>query len=81
MATEKTTAILEIEVDAGEAIKTIERYKSQIQVLKKEQQNLREELKKGKISQEEYTKANTEAEVAIKTSHVAMRLIKSELKN
>ena len=49
MATEKTTAILEIEVDAGEAIKTIERYKSQIQVLKKEQQNLREELKKGKI--------------------------------
>ena len=52
MAVEKTTAILEIEVDAGEAIKTIERYKSQIQVLKKEQQNLREELKKGKISQE-----------------------------
>ena len=81
MATEKTTAILEIEVDAGEAIKTIERYKSQIQVLKKEQQNLREELKKGKISQEEYTKANTEAEVAIKTTQEAMRLTGRELKN
>ncbi len=81
MATEKTTAILEIEVDAGEAIKTIERYKSQIQVLKKEQQNLREELKKGKISQEEYTKANTEAEIAIKTTQEAMRLTGRELKN
>lgn len=81
MAVEKTTAILEIEVDAGEAIKTIERYKSQIQVLKKEQQNLREELKKGKISQEEYTKANTEAEIAIKTTQEAMRLTGRELKN
>lgn len=81
MAVETTTAILEIEVDAGEAIKTIERYKSQIQVLKKEQQNLREELKKGKISQEEYTKANTEAEIAIKTTQEAMRLTGRELKN
>lgn len=58
----ETTEILKIEVDMDEAIKNIAKYNLSIDNLKKQQQNLKKELKDGTITQEEYVDAIVENE-------------------
>ena len=53
MATEKTTAILDIRVNLGESIKAVEEYRKSIEKAKAQQKELRKELKEGTITNEE----------------------------
>lgn len=62
----KETAILDFQVDQGQAVKDLEKTESAIIDLKKQQQELNKEYKAGKITQQEYVRENLKLQQALK---------------
>lgn len=81
MATEKTTAILDIRVNLGESIKAIEQYRQTIEKAKAQQKELRKELKEGTITNEEYEESFSALEKDILNAKDAMQVNQRAVKN
>ena len=81
MAVETTTAIFSIEVDLGKSIKAIEEYRKSIEKAKAQQKELREELKEGFITNEEYKESFSALEKDILKAKEAMQINQRAVKN
>ena len=81
MATEKTTAILDIRVNLGESIKAVEEYRKSIEKAKAQQKELRKELKEGTITNEEYEESFSALEKDILKAKDAMQINQRAVKN
>lgn len=81
MATETTTAILDIRVNLGESIKAIEQYRQTIEKAKAQQKELRKELKEGTITNEEYEESFSALEKDILNAKDAMQVNQRAVKN
>ena len=81
MATEKTTAILDIRVNLGESIKAVEEYRKSIEKAKAKQKELRKELKEGTITNEEYEESFSALEKDILKAKDAMQINQRAVKN
>lgn len=82
MAEQNETAILNFEVDQGQAVKDLERTESAILDLKKQQTDLNKEYKAGTITQQQYVRENVKLQQQIKkesdTKRVLNKLIETE---
>lgn len=81
MADDVTTKILQIQVDYGDAVKKIAEYQAQIDKVRQSQKALKESLKEGRISQEEYDKTIQAGKLAISQMTEAMGTISRQVKN
>lgn len=67
--------ILEIRVKYDDAIRKIAEYRTQLDILRKVEQTLKEDLKKGRMSREEYNIKLTENRVATQQYTDAIRVL------
>lgn len=74
-------AILDIRVSYDEALEGIAKYKQSIEDLKAAQKGLRDELKNGTISAEEYAKEVTAIDEQIKSYRENIRVLSREIQN
>ncbi len=81
MADDITTKILQIQVDYGDAVKKIAEYQAQIDQVRKQQKGLKEDLKEGRISQEEYQRSVQAGNLAISQMKEAMNTVSKAVKN
>ena len=71
--------ILEIRVKYDDAIRKIAEYRTQLDILRKVEQTLKEDLKKGRMSREEYNIKLTENRVATQQYTDAIRVNKFKM--
>lgn len=81
MADDVTTKILQIQVDYGDAVKKIAEYQAQIDQVRKQQKGLKEDLKDGRISQEEYQRSIQAGNLAMSQMKDAMNTVSKAVKN
>lgn len=81
MANDVTTKILQIQVDYGDAVKKIAEYQAQIDQVRKQQKGLRDDLKEGRISQEEYQRSIQAGNLAMSQMKEAMNTVSKAVKN
>lgn len=81
MADDVTTKILQIQVDYGDAVKKIAEYQDQIDQVRKQQKGLKEDLKDGRISQEEYQRSIQAGNLAMSQMKDAMNTVSKAVKN
>ena len=81
MADDVTTKILQIQVDYGDAVKKIAEYQAQIDQVRKQQKGLKEDLKEGRISQEEYQRSIQAGNLAMSQMKDAMNTVSKAVKN
>lgn len=81
MADDVTTKILQIQVDYGDAVKKIAEYQAQIDQVRKQQKGLKEDLKDGRISQEEYQRSIQAGNLAMSHMKDAMNTVSKAVKN
>ena len=81
MADDVTTKILEVQVNYGDAVKKIAEYQAQIDAVRKQQKALKEELKEGRISQEEYQRSVQSGNLAMSQMKEAMNVVSRAVKN
>lgn len=81
MADDVTTKILQIQVDYGDAVKKIAEYQAQIEKVRKQQKNLKDDLKEGRISQEEYQRSVQAGNLAMSQMKEAMNTVSKAVKN
>ena len=73
--------ILEIRVKHDDAIRKIAEYRTQLDILRKVEQTLKEDLKKGRMSREEYNIKLTENRVATQQYTDAIRELNKQIQN
>lgn len=73
--------ILEIRVKYDDAIRKITEYRTQLHILRKVEQTLKEDLKKGRMSREEYNIKLTENRVATQQYTDAIRVLNKQIQN
>ena len=73
--------ILEIRVKHDDAIRKIAEYRTQLDILRKVEQTLKEDLKKGRMSREEYNIKLTENRVATQQYTDAIRVLNKQIQN
>ena len=73
--------ILEIRVKYDDAIRKITEYRTQLDILRKVEQTLKEDLKKGRMSREEYNIKLTENRVATQQYTDAIRVLNKQIQN
>lgn len=81
MEKENNEIILEINVRYDQALEGIERYRQEIARTKKDQEQFKEELKKGELTQREYNKMMSESNAVIKQRQSDIRTLDKELQN
>lgn len=81
MEKENNEIILEINVRYDQALESIERYRQEINRVKKDQEQFKEELKKGELGQKEYNKMMSESNAVIKQRQSDIRTLEKELQN
>lgn len=81
MADNVTTKILQIQVDYGDAVKQIAEWQSKIDVVRKQQKGLKDDLKEGRISQEEYQRSIQAGNLAMSQMKDAMNTVSKAVKN
>lgn len=81
MADDVTTKILQIQVDYGDAVKQIAEWQAKIDAVRKQQKGLKEDLKEGRISQEEYQRSIQAGNLAMSQMKDAMNTVSKAVKN
>lgn len=81
MADDVTTKILQIQVDYGNAVKQIAEWQAKIDAVRKQQKGLKEDLKEGRISQEEYQRSIQAGNLAMSQMKDAMNTVSKAVKN
>ena len=81
MADDVTTKILQIQVDYGDAVKQIAEWQAKIDAVRKQQKGLKEDLKEGRISQEEYRRSIQAGNLAMSQMKDAMNTVSKAVKN
>ncbi|WP_303435100.1 phage tail tape measure protein [uncultured Duncaniella sp.] len=81
MADNVTTKILQIQVDYGDAVKQITEWQSKIDAVRKQQKGLKDDLKEGRISQEEYQRSIQAGNLAMSQMKDAMNTVSKAVKN
>lgn len=81
MANNVTTKILQIQVDYGDAIKQIAEWQSKIDAVRKQQKDLKDDLKEGRISQEEYQRSIQAGNLAMNQMKDSMNTVSKAVKN
>ena len=81
MASNEQTAVLNIEVNYANGIKAIAQYKTQIDALKKTEQEYKKQLKEGNITQQEYNEAIAKSKMEITELKEKSQLMEKQLKN
>ena len=81
MADDVTTKILQIQVDYGDAVKQIAEWQAKIDAVRKQQKGLKEDLKEGRISQEEYRRSIQAGNLAMSQMKYAMNTVSKAVKN
>ena len=81
MADDVTTKILQIQVDYGDAVKQIAEWQAKIDAVRKQQKGLKEDLKEGRISQEEYRMSIQAGNLAMSQMKDAMNTVSKAVKN
>ncbi|WP_301392575.1 phage tail tape measure protein [uncultured Duncaniella sp.] len=81
MADNVTTKILQIQVDYGDAVKQIAEWQSKIDAVRKQQKGLKDDLKEGRISQEEYQRSIQAGNLAMSQMKDAMNTVSKAVKN
>lgn len=81
MADDVTTKILEIQVDYGDAVSKIAEYRQQLESIKQRQNELKQAVKEGAISQEEYHKSMEASKIAAGQLNSAIATISKQVKN
>lgn len=76
-----TTKILQIQVDYGNSIKQIAEWQAKIDAVRKQQKGLKEDLKEGRISQEEYQRSIQAGNLAMSQMKDAMNTVSKTVKN
>ena len=76
-----TTKILQIQVDYGDAVKQIAEWQAKIDAVRKQQKGLKEDLKDGRISQEEYQRSIQAGNLAMSQMKDAMNTVSKAVKN
>lgn len=76
-----TTKILQIQVDYGDAVKQIAEWQAKIDAVRKQQKGLKEDLKEGRISQEEYQRSLQAGNLAMSQMKDAMNTVSKAVKN
>lgn len=76
-----TTKILQIQVDYGDAVKQIAEWQAKIDAVRKQQKGLKEDLKEGRISQEEYQRSIQAGNLAMSQMKDAMNTVNKAVKN
>lgn len=80
-ANDVTTKILQIQVDYGDAVKQIAEWQAKIDAVRKQQKGLKEDLKEGRISQEEYQRSIQAGNLAMSQMKDAMNTVSKAVKN
>ncbi len=80
-ANDVTTKILQIQVDYGDAVKQIAEWQAKIDAVRKQQKSLKEDLKEGRISQEEYQRSIQAGNLAMSQMKDAMNTVSKAVKN
>ena len=73
--------ILNIRVRYDDAIRKIAEYRSQLDVLRKREQTLKDELKAGRISREQYNLKLSETKIATQQYNDAIRMLNKQVQN
>lgn len=81
MAERQETRVLNIKVEYKEAINGIVDYKKQIQALKDEEKEMKEQVKEGTLSVEEYERAVAANKIQMKEYSDAIRALEKEVRN
>lgn len=81
MASNEQTTVLNIEVNYADGIKAIADYKTQIDALKKTEQEYKKQLKEGAIKQQEYNERMTESKLKTAELNDAARTMEKQLSN
>lgn len=81
MADDVTTKILQIQVDYGDAVKQIAEWQAKIDAVRKQQKGLKEGLKEGRISQEEYQRSIQAGNLTMSQMKDAMNTVSKAVKN
>lgn len=76
-----TTKILQIQVDYGDAVKQIAEWQAKIDAVRKQQKGLKDDLKEGRISQEEYQRSIQAGNLAMSQMKDAMNTVSKAVKN
>lgn len=81
MAEREETRVLNIKVEYKEAINGIVGYKKQIQALKDAEKEMKEQVKEGTLSEEEYQQALVANKIQMKEYSDAIRALEKEVRN
>ena len=73
--------ILDIKVKYDDAIRGIAKYRTEVDVLRKVEATLKEDLEKGRISREAYNLKLTENKIAVQQANEAIRVLNKEIQN
>lgn len=73
--------ILNIRVRYDDAIRKIAEYRSQLDVLRKREQTLKDDLKAGRISREQYNLKLSETKIATQQYNDAIRMLNKQVQN
>lgn len=73
--------VLDIKVRYDDAIRKIAEYRSQLDVLRKREQTLKEDLKAGRISREKYNLQLSETKIAAQQYNDAIRILNKQVQN
>ena len=75
------TKILEIEVNYSDALEKIAQYRIEIEKIRAKQKELKEALKEGRISQEEYHKSMESSKLMINQISNSIGILTKQVKN
>lgn len=81
MANDVTTKILEIQVDYEDALNKIAQYRIEIDKIKDKQKELKEQLKQGQITQEEYHKSIESSKQVMNQYNTAVSVLSKQISN
>lgn len=81
MADDVTTKILEVQVNYGDALTKIAQYRIELDKIKDKQKELKEQLKQGQITQEEYHKAMESSKQVMSQYSNAVSVLSKQISN
>lgn len=73
--------VLDIRVRYDDAISNIAKYRTQLDVLRKREQTLKEDLKAGRFEREEYNVKLTETQIAAREVNEVIRVLNKQVQN
>lgn len=81
MANDVTTKILEVQVNYGDALTKIAQYRIELDKIKDKQKELKEQLKQGQITQEEYHKSMESSKQVMSQYSNAVSVLSKQISN